>query len=43
MGELDKQLDTFLRRQPRLGLAVYCARTAVVFGDVTIGDHSSVW
>ena len=43
MGELDNQLDTFLRRQPKLGQGVYLARSAVVFGDVTIGDHSSVW
>ena len=38
-----KQLDTFLRKKPRLGKGVYLARTAVVFGDVTIGVHSSVW
>ena len=43
MGELDKQLDTFLRKKPVLGKDVYLARTAVVLGDVTIGDHSSVW
>ena len=43
MGELDKQLDTFLRKQPKLGKNVYLAKTAVVLGDVTIGDHSSVW
>jgi len=43
MGELDRQLDTFLRQQPKLGQGVYLARTAVVFGDVTLGDHSSVW
>jgi carbonic anhydrase/acetyltransferase-like protein (isoleucine patch superfamily) len=38
-----KQLDTFLRRQPKLGRGVYLAKTAVVFGDVTLGAHSSVW
>ena len=43
MGELDPQLDTFLRRPPKLGEGVYLARTAVVFGDVTIGEHSSIW
>jgi len=43
MGELDLQLDTFLRRQPKLGEGVYLAQTAVVFGDVTIGEHSSIW
>jgi carbonic anhydrase/acetyltransferase-like protein (isoleucine patch superfamily) len=40
---LVRQLDTFLRKQPRLGRDVYIARTAVVLGDVTLGDCSSVW
>ena len=43
MGDLKKQLDTFLRRKPALGRGVYIARGAVVLGDVTIGDYSSVW
>lgn len=43
MGELDQQLDVFLRKKPALGKGVYLARTAVVLGDVTLGDHSSVW
>ena len=43
MAELDPQLDKFLRRQPKLGKGVYLAKTAVVFGDVTLGAHSSVW
>jgi carbonic anhydrase/acetyltransferase-like protein (isoleucine patch superfamily) len=43
MDKLRKQLDTFLRRQPRLGRGVYLARGAVVVGDVEIGDASSVW
>src|SRR5262245_21610524 len=43
MGELDKQLDTFLRKKPVLGKSVYLARTAVVLGDVTLGRESSVW
>jgi carbonic anhydrase/acetyltransferase-like protein (isoleucine patch superfamily) len=38
-----KQLDAFLCKQPKLGKGVYLAKTAVVFGDVTIGAHSSVW
>ena len=38
-----KQLDTFLRKTPRLGKGVYIAKTAVVLGDVTIGAHSSIW
>jgi len=43
VGKLEKQLDTFLRRQPRLGKGVYIAKTAVVVGDVKLGDHSSIW
>src|SRR3954451_22231676 len=43
MGKLEKQLDRFLRQQPRLGKGVYIARGAVVVGDVTLGDFSSVW
>ena len=37
------QLDTFLRKKPKLGRGVYIAKTAVVIGDVTLGAHSSVW
>lgn len=40
---LEKQLDTYLRKQPRLGDGVYIASTAVVLGDVTLGKFSSVW
>jgi gamma-carbonic anhydrase len=43
MGDLDKQLDKFLRAKPRLGTGVYIAKSAVVVGDVRLGDHSSVW
>jgi len=43
MGESESQLSQFLRRQPSLGAEVYLASTAVVVGDVTLGDHSSVW
>jgi carbonic anhydrase/acetyltransferase-like protein (isoleucine patch superfamily) len=43
MGKTEKQLDTFLRKEPKLGKGVYIAETAVVLGDVTIGAHSSVW
>jgi carbonic anhydrase/acetyltransferase-like protein (isoleucine patch superfamily) len=43
MGDLDSQLDQFLRRQPTLGEGVYLASTAIVVGDVTLGAHSSVW
>jgi gamma-carbonic anhydrase len=41
--QLEEQLDTFLRKPPSLGTGVYIARGAVVLGDVTLGDHSSVW
>ena len=43
MGDSDSQLSQFLRRQPTLGAVVYLASSAVVVGDVTLGDHSSVW
>lgn len=43
MHPLDRQLDTFLQKKPRLGRGVYVARGAVVVGDVTIGEGSSVW
>ncbi len=43
MEKLLGQLDTFLRKQPRLGKDVYIAKTAVVLGDVTLGDNASVW
>ncbi len=43
MTTIRKQLDTFLRKTPKLGQGVYLAKTAVVLGDVTIGAHSSVW
>lgn len=41
--DLDKRLDTYLAQKPKLGKNVYIARGAVVVGDVTLGDHSSVW
>lgn len=43
MKSLDPQLDRFLAKPPRLGQHVYIASTAVVIGDVTLGDHASVW
>ena len=43
MDKSQNQLDAYLRKQPRLGEGVYIARGAVVLGDVTLGDHSSVW
>jgi gamma-carbonic anhydrase len=38
-----KQLDTFLRKKPKIGRGVYIAKGAVVIGDVTLGVCSSVW
>lgn len=43
MRSLESQLDQFLGKTPRLGRGVYIAKGAVVIGDVTLGDHSSVW
>lgn len=43
MKILREQLETFLRKNPTLGQDVYIARGAVVVGDVTLGDHASVW
>src|SRR2546429_1018832 len=43
MADVVKRLETFLRKKPAIGRGVYIAHGAVVVGDVTIGDHSSVW
>ena len=43
VNDLRAQLDTYLTRSPTLGQGVYLAQTAVVVGDVTLGEHSSVW
>jgi carbonic anhydrase/acetyltransferase-like protein (isoleucine patch superfamily) len=43
MDDLQKRLETHLRKRPAVGQAVYIARGAVVVGDVTLGDHASVW
>ena len=43
MSELREQLSRHLRATPVLGRDVYIASTAVVLGDVTLGDESSVW
>src|SRR6266566_1383028 len=43
MDGVTKQLDKFLRKRPAVGKEVYIAQGAVVIGDVTLGDHSSVW
>ena len=41
--DLEKRLATFLGKTPQIGKQVYIARGAVVVGDVSLGDHSSVW
>src|SRR5260221_10926960 len=43
MADVVKQLETFLLKKPTFGRGVYIAQGAIVVGDVTIGDHSSVW
>jgi carbonic anhydrase/acetyltransferase-like protein (isoleucine patch superfamily) len=43
MNALARRLDRFLRKPPTLGRQVYIAETAVVVGDVTLGDQASVW
>src|SRR6266699_6790860 len=43
MTDVVRQLETFLRKKPTLGRGVYIAQGAIVVGDVTIGDYSSVW
>jgi carbonic anhydrase/acetyltransferase-like protein (isoleucine patch superfamily) len=43
MRSLESQLDQFLAKTPRLGKRVYIAKGAVVIGDVSLGDRSSVW
>src|SRR5512143_3807353 len=43
MSKLSKQLDWFLSKKPAIGKGVYIARGALVLGDVTLGDYSSVW
>lgn len=41
--QIQTQLATHLRKKPALGRDVYIAQGAVVLGDVTLGDASSVW
>ncbi|HHI88173.1 MAG TPA: gamma carbonic anhydrase family protein, partial [Candidatus Cloacimonetes bacterium] len=33
----------YLGKQPKLGKEVFIAEGAKVIGDVTLGDHASVW
>ena len=43
MTDVASRLDRFLRRKPSLGRDVFIAKGAVVIGDVTLGDQSSIW
>src|SRR5438128_7847694 len=43
MPDMLRQLETYLRRKPAIAQNVYIAQGAVVVGDVTLGDSSSVW
>jgi carbonic anhydrase/acetyltransferase-like protein (isoleucine patch superfamily) len=43
MEKLEKQLVAFLHKKPALGKNVFIAKGAVVFGDVSIGEHASIW
>ena len=43
MYDLQQQLDEHLTREPKFGAGVYLAPGAVLVGDVTLGDASSVW
>ena len=43
MESLQKRLETFLLKKPTIGEQVFIAAGAVVIGDVTLGDYSSVW
>ena len=43
MSDLSRRLARHLRKKPRLGSRVFIAPGAVVLGDVTLGEGSSVW
>jgi carbonic anhydrase/acetyltransferase-like protein (isoleucine patch superfamily) len=38
-----QRLNEYLLKKPQVGKNVFIAKGAVVVGDVTIGDYSSVW
>jgi carbonic anhydrase/acetyltransferase-like protein (isoleucine patch superfamily) len=40
---LEQQLAEFLLKKPTLGPGVYIAHSAIVLGDVSLGEGSSVW
>ena len=43
MTNLQKQLEAYLDKKPVFGKDVYIAPSAVIIGDVSLGDCSSVW
>jgi len=43
MSDIVRELEKYLLKKPSVGAGVYIAKTAVVVGDVTLGDHASVW
>jgi len=43
MLQLREQLEEHLGRQPKVGEGVYLGQGVVLVGNVTLGDHSSVW
>jgi carbonic anhydrase/acetyltransferase-like protein (isoleucine patch superfamily) len=43
MSRLRQQLERYLTKRPVVGQSVFIAPGAVVLGDVTLGDHASVW
>jgi gamma-carbonic anhydrase len=43
LEKLHRQLETFLNKKPTLACGAFVARGAVVLGDVTLGEDSSVW
>jgi gamma-carbonic anhydrase len=43
IGDVEEQLSRFLHQPPTLGRGVYIAPGAVVMGNVTIGERSSIW
>ena len=40
---LTERWNRFLLKKPAIGAGVYIARTAVVLGDVTMEEGSSIW
>lgn len=40
---VNRRLETYLSQTPTIGEEVYIAKSAVVFGAVTLGDYANVW